>query len=429
MRKKKEKLNVIRLQEADIKLSNKGISMYALLDQRRPNKKDTFPIRIRIMINSLYRDYGTKQHASINDFIKITNGHPRGTAADIKIEVLALLERAYKIIQSTDPFSFTKFNEVYLNKQNNDKHNIYNWYDDKIKVLKANGQLGTASTYEYSKKSLQNFTKTETLVFDKITPIFLEKYESQMSNPTTVGIYLRPLRHIFNLALDHPSNFISNYPFKRKSHETNKYKIPTPRNIKKALTKVEIKSIYEYKSTEGSPEAYYKDIWLFSYFANGINMKDICKLKYKNIKGASIEFRRAKTERSNKNAKPITIVLTDDLNRIINEYGTKPVVKENYIFTFLKSKMNNEEEMAAIKQATKQTNKYIKRIAKNLKIEDEVSTYTARHSFATILKNAGVAPSFIGESMGHSSLKTTENYLGSFEKEQRKDNISKLKDW
>jgi integrase len=250
-----------------------------------------------------------------------------------------------------------------------------------------------------------------------------------MKNPTTVGIYLRPLRHIFNLAMDHPSDFLQDYPFKRKSHETNKYKIPAPRNIKKALTKVEVKSIYEYKALEGSPEAFYKDIWLFSYFANGINMKDICKLKYKNIKGVSIEFRRAKTERSNKNTKPITIVLTEDLIKIIDEYGTKPNAKENYIFTFLKPTMNLEDEMAAIKQATKQTNKYIKKVAKNLKINAEVSTYTARHTFATILKNAGVAPSFIGECMGHASQKTIESYLGSFESDQRKDNINKLKDW
>lgn len=429
MKKKKAKLKVIRLQEADIKLSTRGLSMYALLDQRRPNTKGTFPIRIRIMLNSLYRDYGTKQYASAEEFIKITNGHPKGTAADIKIEVLALLERAYSIIQDVDPFSFAKFNDVYLNKQSNDRNNIYNWYEDKIKELKANGQLGTALTYEYSKKSLQDFTKSEILTFDKITPKFLEKYERQMSNPTTVGIYLRPLRHIFNLAIDHTSGFLHDYPFKRKSHETNKYKIPSPRNIKKALTKLEIKSIYEYKAEKGSSEAFYKDIWLFSYFANGINMKDICKLQYKNIKGTSIEFRRAKTERSNKNTKPITILLTEDLNGIINEYGTKPKVKENYIFTFLKPTMSKEKEMAAIKQATKQTNKYIRKVAENLEIKAEISFYWARHSFATILKNAGVAPSFIGESMGHSSLKTTEDYFGSFESEQRKDNIGKLKDW
>ena len=412
----------ISVESNNIKLSNLGITMFARLDTRRKNKDEKYPIRIRIIHNRDTRDYGTKQNATIKEYEKITGLRPKGIIADKKIIVIALLNRAFSIVQEIKPFNFTEFNEIYLNKQNNDKYNIYNWYDDKIKELRENGQIGTALTYEYSKKSLRNFTDTEILKFDKITPQFLKKYERQMNNPTTVGIYLRPLKHIFNRAMDHPSNFVKNYPFKA-------YKIPSPRNIKKALTKLEIKSIYEYDAEEGSPEAYYKDIWLFSYFANGINMKDICKLKYRNIKGNHIEFRRAKTINSNKNTKPISIVFTEDLNRIIEEYGTKPRAKDNYIFSFLKSGINEVQEMAAIKQATKQTNKYIKRIAKNLGIEAEVSTYTARHSFATILKNAGVAPSFIGESLGHSSLKTTEGYLGSFETDQKKENIDKLKDW
>jgi len=417
-----EKSNNISVEENNIKLSALGITMFARLEKRRKNKNAEYPIKIRIIYNRDYRDYGTKQNATIQEYEKITRERPKGKIADKKIIIIALLNRAFGIVQELNPFSYNEFNEVYLNKQSNDKHNIYNWYDDKIKELRENGQISTALTYEYSKKSLQDFTKTEKLLFDKITPQFLKKYEMQMNNPTTVGIYLRPLRHIFNRAIDHPSNFITEYPFK-------KYKIPSPRNIKKALSKDEVKSIYEYKAREGSPESFYKDIWLFSYFANGINMKDICKLKYNNIKGGNIEFRRAKTMNTNKNTKPIVIVLTSDLIRIIEEYGAKPMAKESYIFNFLQSGINEVQEMAAIKQATKQTNKYIKRIATNLNIEAEVSTYTARHSFATILKNAGVAPSFIGESMGHSSLITTESYLGSFESEQRKDNIDKLKDW
>ncbi len=421
-KKTNKKSDNISVEGNNIKLSTLGITMFARLDTRRKNKDGEYPIRIRIIHKRNVRDYGTKQNATKEEYNKVTGARPKGTIADKKIIIIKLLNRAFDIVQDIDPFNFTEFNEVYLNKQSNDKHNIYNWYDDKIKELRGNGQIGTALTYEYSKKSLQDFTKTEILRFDKITPQFLKKYEKQMNNPTTVGIYLRPLRHIFNRAMDHSSNFIKDYPFR-------KYKIPTPRNIKKALTKDEVKNIYEYKVQEGSPEAYYKDIWLFSYFANGINMKDICRLNYSNIKGSFIEFRRAKTMNTNKNTKPIVIVLTDDLNRIIEQYGTKPRTKGNYIFDFLKLGMNEEQEMTAIKQATKQTNKYIKRIAANLEIEAEVSTYTARHSFATILKNAGVAPSFIGESMGHTSTKTTESYFGSFETEQRKENIDKLKDW
>ena len=417
---------VLRIDEIDIKLAPKKVSLYAILDLRRPNKQGLYPIRLRITYNRAFRDYGTRQNSTPEEWSKITAKRPKGIAADKKIIILGLLNRAFGIALSIPSFSFTSFNDMYLNKQANDKNNVYNWYADKIKELYKNEQVGTASTYEYSMKALKNFSKKDFLSFDKINVQFLKDFEQWFYNnecsPTTVGIYMRPLRHVINRAIEHPSNFIKDYPFK-------KYKIPTPKNTKKALSKEEVKSIYLYQSPKGSPEAFYKDIWLFSYFANGINMKDICKLKYKNIKGNTIEFRRAKTIKTNKNTKPIIIVLTDDLFRIIKEYGAKPKADNNYIFSFLKQGLNAEDERKIIKQATKQTNFYIKKVAKQLGIKAEVSTYTARHSFATILKNAGVSPSFIGESMGHSSLRTTENYLGSFETEQRKHNIDKLKEW
>ena len=421
-----EKSKSISIDVDNIKLSEKRITIFARLDLRRPNKTNTFPIRIRINNKRVTRDYKTGLVASIEEWQKITGKRPKGIPADKKIIVTGLLKRAFSIVQDITPFNFTEFNDVYLNKNSNDRNNIYNWYIDKIEELNKNKQIGTASTYKYSMKSLKDFTKKEVLSFDKITPQFLKQFESWFytndCSPTTVGIYMRPLRHVINRAIEHPSNFIKDYPFK-------KYKIPTPKNIKKALTKEEVKSIYLYQSIKGSPEAFYKDIWLFSYFANGINMKDICKLKYSNIKGNTIEFRRAKTMRTNKNTKPIVIMLTEDLNRIIEEYGAKPKANNSYIFSFLKNGIDEVQEMKTIKQATKQTNLYIKRVAKKLNIQAEVSTYTARHSFATILKNAGVSPSFIGESMGHASLRTTESYLGSFETEQRKNNIDKLKDW
>ena len=408
--------NII-LQDAEIKLQSKGLTMYAVLEKRKDLKGGYHPVKLRITYNRSYRDYGTRQKATLKEWEKITAAKPKGTAADKKIQVLAVLQRAYDILLEIDPFTFQDFKDVYLDKKNNDKYNIYNWYDDKINELKENNQLGTAETYKYSMRALKEISKKrEVLKFDDITVNFLKKFEAAINSPTTTGIYLRPLRHIFNRA----NKIVSHYPF-----EKGAYKIPTPRNNKKALTKDEIKSIYLYEPPQGSPEKFYRDIWLFSYFANGMNMKDICQLKYSNIKGDYIEFRRAKTINSNKNTRPILIDLTSDLKKIIVEHGTL----QNYIFPFLKKDMDATKEMIAIKQATKQTNKYIKRVAKNLEIKAEVSTYTARHSFATILKNAGVAPSFIGESLGHSSLKTTENYLGSFETDQRKENINKLKDW
>jgi site-specific recombinase XerD len=74
-------------------------------------------------------------------------------------------------------------------------------------------------------------------------------------------------------------------------------------------------------------------------------------------------------------------------------------------------------------------NKYLKQIVSKLDIDKPVTTYYARHTFATVLKRNGVSPLFISESLGHSSLKTTENYLDSFEDDQRKSILEKLKNY
>ena len=59
-------------------------------------------------------------------------------------------------------------------------------------------------------------------------------------------------------------------------------------------------------------------------------------------------------------------------------------------------------------------NDHMKEIATDVLIDKPITTYYARHSFATILKNSGVSTEFISEALGHSSLGTTKNYLAGF---------------
>ena len=74
---------------------------------------------------------------------------------------------------------------------------------------------------------------------------------------------------------------------------------------------------------------------------------------------------------------------------------------------------------------TKAINKRMAEIGRTLGIGN-ISTYTARHSFATVLKRAGANIAYISESLGHQGLKTTENYLASFEREERQKNAELL---
>ena len=127
----------------------------------------------------------------------------------------------------------------------------------------------------------------------------MNEYESWLLNQniskTTVGIYLRPLRALFNEAIE--DGIIKRekcYPFGRR-----KYRIPASKNIKKALDLTDIKKIYYYEcDPETASEQRARDFWLFSYFANVMNPKDIACLKYKNINDCYIVFDRSKTERA-----------------------------------------------------------------------------------------------------------------------------------
>jgi integrase/recombinase XerD len=66
------------------------------------------------------------------------------------------------------------------------------------------------------------------------------------------------------------------------------------------------------------------------------------------------------------------------------------------------------------------------KIRKKLGIEKKVTTYVARHTFSTVMKRSGASTEFIQEALGHTNIKTTENYLDSFEKEVKKEFASKL---
>jgi site-specific recombinase XerD len=156
--------------------------------------------------------------------------------------------------------------------------------------------------------------------FADVTPDFLRKYEKWMlkegNSITTVGIYLRSLRTVFNNAISEGLLSKELYPFGKK-----KYEIPTGNNIKKALTLKDIAAIYYYTPEPGTFADMAKDYWLFMYLCNGINVKDMCLLKYENLKGEVLEFERAKTTRTKRKVEPILVAFVDDVKEIIKKWG------------------------------------------------------------------------------------------------------------
>ncbi|MCX6257857.1 MAG: site-specific integrase [Bacteroidia bacterium] len=397
-----------------------------ILETRKNNQNGTHPVKLRITFDRVQKYYSVGISLTPEDFDKVMfDPKPRGDFKERKILLNSIEEKALEVIHGMEEFSFPEFENLFLSKKS-DKSDVFVCIQEFSDILRKDERIGTADSYKCSMNSLKQFVKKEKLLFTSITPEFLKQYEKWMLNNgksmTTIGIYLRSLRTIFNEQIQAGNLKLEQYPFGKR-----KYQIPAGRNIKKALTLDDVAKIYNYEVITGTIEAKSKDYWLFSYFCNGINMKDIALLKYQDIDEEKIIFNRAKTiHTSRKNSKPVIVVLFDEITEIIDRLGNKPAKENQYVFPILNDTMTPEMKHARVKQEIQNTNKYIRRIAKAAGIEKDITTYTARHTYSTVLKRSGASIEFISESLGHKNIATTESYLDSFEIDIKKEFAKKL---
>lgn len=259
----------------------------------------------------------------------------RKTEADNKLfrQINAYLNKAIESAEALPVFTFAHFEEIYLSNREATDSVSYG-FDKYIRELKEEKRVGTSASYECAKTSIEKFKPG--LKFADVTPAFLRKYENWMvdngNSQTTVGIYLRSLRAIFNRA----SIDKALYPFGEKK---GNYSIPAGRNIKKALSLPEIAKIFHYEPVKGSTAEMARDYWIFLYLCNGMNVKDFCLLKRKNIEGDIITFQREKTKRSKKDQLSTIVSLKSQTKSIISKWGQHSLIPDSYLFPHLQKGM------------------------------------------------------------------------------------------
>ncbi|UAY51281.1 site-specific integrase [Ferruginibacter albus] len=392
------------------------------LDTRRIKKNGTYPVKVRVTFERWQKYYPTPIDLTKDDYEKVMFGK-RQTSSEksLKIKIDAFEKKAIEVIEKLSVFTWSNFEKQFLSNRAA-KDEIFLAFEERAKELRLAGQIGTAVAYECSQRSLNEFApKTR---FADITPEFLRNYEKWMvkkgNSLTTVSMYLRSLRTLFNNVIAEGFLTQEYYPFGKR-----KYEVPTGNNIKKALTLQDIAKIYYYKPKQEFAQMS-KDYWFFMYLCNGINVKDMCLLKYENIKGDVLEYERAKTARTKRKIEPIRVMLSEDLKAIINKWGNKKKDNNTYVFPVLNKELDAENERRLIQQLTHVINDNMKKVAKELEIDGNVTTYAARHSFATILQRSGASTEFISEALGHSNVRTTQSYLAGFEDESKKEAIKAL---
>ena len=103
--------------------------------------------------------------------------------------------------------------------------------------------------------------------------------------------------------------------------------------------------------------------------------------------------------------------------QVIEKYSKE---SKGYLFPILDSQIHKTalQKQNRIHKILGKVNKNLKLLAANLGVEANITTYVARHSFASVLKKSGVNIALISEALGHSDLATTQIYLDSFDNEQ-----------
>jgi len=391
-------------------MEQEKVTFSFFLDASRPNTEGQCLIKLNIYQRPNKKRYATKYHATPAEWEKINNSNLRDEELKkIKKGLQGIELKAEKVLSKISPFSFVAFEEAFFNKEAAKHSNTLKyWFDKYIAQLSKSGQVGTSISYNTTINSINGFRKN--LSLHDITPALLLDYENHLlkegKSVSTVGIYMRQLRAIVNQAIEAGVISSDKYPFK-------KYQIPAGRNIKKALNEADLNKLLSYKPATADKQKAI-DFWLFSYLCNGMNFADIIELKPENISGSYLHFIRAKTKRTKKkDLRPIRVGLNPKAIEIIKRQKNRDAANP-YLFPVLEQGLAPLTIKHRCQRFIKWVNNKMEAIRQELEIEQKIGTYSARHSFSTVLKRKGVSTEFIKESLGHSSLVTTENYLDSF---------------
>lgn len=411
---------IIHPEQNNALLKSKNISLCAFLDTARKRKDNTFTVRIRIIHERVPMFYTTKIYFSESQYLKLFEKSPKGEYRDAKILIYELLRKANDIICNMDSFNFKDFQKIWKGEKSSSNKDIKDFYIQAIEDFTKNNQLGTASNYQFSLKSLEEFQGNGKLQFKHITSQWLKDYERYMveekgRSKTTVSMYLRTLRTIFNFAISEKVVSPDTYPFGKR-----KYQVPAPKAVKKSLSSDELKKLFDSVApTKEQQKA--KDFFFFSYFCNGMNFKDIANLKYSDVTDDVITFEREKTKNTNRDQAPVIVYQNEFTISIIQKYGNPDKAPKNFVFPIVNPLATPIIQHKQLKNFVRFVNQHIKHFAKFAGINENISTYWARHSFATTALRKGASMEFISEALNHSDIKTTKNYFAGFTNDVKRD--------
>ncbi len=287
---------------------------------------------------------------------------------------------------------------------------IFKYFDNVIAKLESSNRIGYANIFKSTRNSIKKFSGNKDLGFTEINAGFINNYEvdclSRGVTMNAIFVYLRTFKTLLNYAKNDELVREDYNPFKDISF-TKYRRIKT---IKRAISKESVKVIAELKFAENTSIFHSRNYFLFSFYNRGMNFVDMAYLKWGAINNGKLFYTRRKTKEN------FSIGMLPPAIEILNFYQSSyPNSPDDYVFPILyRSHISAKSIDYRIDKVLKIVNKDLKKMGELAGIKEKLTTYVARHSYATVMKQSGIPTNIISESMGHDSEKTTQIYLESF---------------
>lgn len=280
------------------------------------------------------------------------------------------------------------------------------FFQQEIDRLKSTGRLGYASVFTCTLQNLKKFTSDTDLDFQDIDVNFIRRFEDFLIQRniavTTRSIDFRTFRTLWRNAIKGKICPENHYPFKEFSFS----KYNNPKTRKRAITSEQFQAIVKLK-LEDDKLVNSRNYFLFSYYCRGLNFTDLASLKWTNIIDGFLNYVRAKTKEE------FNFKIHPEALKILEHYQNLEGNSDaGFVFPILYKRHATLSSQRDRKiKILKRVNQDLKIISKEAKIEKNVTTYVARHTYATTLHKNGISIEEIGKSLGHDDTKTTEIYL------------------
>lgn len=388
-----------------------------LRPQSSPNDTE-FPIMVQIIIDRKNQLVSTKKYSTVENWQdktqSVSKSHPKHKEINLLLRTITS-ELDFYILSEGKKGLRPSFDEIKalvrkLTGGNTEakRKKLFEVFDEHIALLAQQNRLGSKETYESTFKSLKNFTKSKDRDFLSINTHFLAQYEEYLIARgcaiTTRSFYLRTFRTLWKTAIKSKYCPETHYPF--KDFAFSKYN--NPRTKKRAITKDQIGMIEDLEiDPKNDTLVNSRNYFLFSFYCRGLNFTDLADLKWTNIIGDELHYFRSKTKEE------FRFKLHPSAIRILDYYRSMEGNSDSgHVFPILyKRHATLQSVRDRKKKILTRVNKQIKELGLSLGIAKTLTTYVARHSYATALRRNGISKENIGRSLGHDSLKTTDIYL------------------